>query len=94
MKNRHIPQRTCVGCRETKAKQELIRIVRAPSGGVEIDLSGKKPGRGAYFCHNPECWEKAIKRNRLDYTLRTKLSSEDRQLLAEYSQELVKGDSI
>ena len=94
MENKHVPQRTCIGCRETKAKQELIRIVRTPGGGVEIDLAGKKPGRGAYFCSKPECWEKTIKRNRIDYVLRTKLSSENRQLLVEYSQKLPKGEPI
>ena len=56
-----IPMRQCVGCREMKPKRELVRIVHSQDGGVSVDLSGKKPGRGAYVCHSPECLKKAIK---------------------------------
>lgn len=54
-----IPQRQCMGCRERKAKKELIRVVRTPEGGVQVDFSGKVNGRGAYLCPNPECLRKA-----------------------------------
>ena len=49
-----IPQRQCMGCRERKAKRELIRVVRGPEGTVSLDFSGKAPGRGAYLCPNAE----------------------------------------
>ena len=55
-----IPQRQCMGCRERKAKRELIRVVRSPEGEVSLDFGGKKNGRGAYICPNPECLKKAI----------------------------------
>ena len=58
-----IPERRCVGCGEKKQKRELIRIVRlAGDGGVELDPTGKKSGRGAYICPSKACLKKARKR--------------------------------
>ena len=58
-----IPERRCVGCGEKKQKRELIRIVRlAGDGGVELDPTGKKSGRGAYICPSKTCLKKARKR--------------------------------
>lgn len=71
MKVRKIPQRMCNGCMEMKPKKELIRIVRSPEGVVSVDLTGKKPGRGAYICKNEECLEKAFKAKRLNKNLET-----------------------
>ena len=56
-----IPMRQCTGCREMKEKRSLVRVVRSPEGEVSIDLTGKKPGRGAYVCRNEDCLKKAIK---------------------------------
>ena len=64
-----IPQRQCMGCRERKAKRELIRVVRSPEGVVSLDFSGKAPGRGAYVCPDPECLKKAMKTNALGRAL-------------------------
>ena len=86
-RHRHIPQRSCVVCRETTAKGNLIRLV-CNAGAVEIDPKGKKAGRGAYLCPISECWETGLKNNRLEYALRTKLTLEDRQTLAEYGMSL------
>ena len=58
-----IPMRQCLGCREMKPKRELIRVVRSPEGGVSLDFHGKKPGRGAYLCPNPDC-RKWVRRSR------------------------------
>ena len=58
-----IPERRCVGCGEKKQKRELIRIVRlAGDGGVELDPTGKKSGRGAYICPSKACLKKARKK--------------------------------
>ncbi len=57
---KHVPQRTCIACREKGDKRGLIRIVRSPDGEVAIDPTGKRNGRGAYLCHKPECWRKAL----------------------------------
>ncbi|GAA0683083.1 MULTISPECIES: RNase P modulator RnpM [Clostridium] len=76
MKMRKIPQRMCNGCMEMKPKKELIRIVKSPEGEVTVDLTGKKPGRGAYICKNVECLEKAFKTKKLSRSLETPISEE------------------
>ncbi len=83
-KPRHIPQRTCVACRRTMAKRELVRVVRTPSGAVEVDTTGKKSGRGAYLCRAQECWQLALKKERLDHALKAKLAAEEKEALLEY----------
>ena len=77
-----------MGCRETSAKRQFVRIVRTPAGPVEIDPTGKKSGRGAYLCPQPECWQEALKKDRLERALRTTLSQEDRSMLREYGESL------
>jgi uncharacterized protein len=62
----------------------LIRVVRLESS-VAVDPSGKKPGRGAYLCHNPACWQAALQKGRLDAALKRKLTADDRLSLAEYA---------
>ena len=64
-----IPQRQCMGCRERKAKRELIRVVRTPEGTVNLDFGGKMNGRGAYICPQMECLKKALKSKALDRRL-------------------------
>jgi len=88
-KSKHLPQRTCISCQQIKEKKALIRLVRAENGAIEVDISGKKPGRGAYLCPNKGCWESALKKNRLEYALRTKLSDDNRQILTEYIHNLL-----
>ncbi len=62
-----IPLRQCLGCREMKPKRELIRVVRAPEGGgVSLDFNGKKPGRGAYLCPDPDCLKRVRKSRALE----------------------------
>lgn len=63
---KRIPLRQCLGCREMKPKRELIRAVRSPEGEVSLDFRGRKPGRGAYVCPNPECLKKARKARALE----------------------------
>lgn len=72
-KPRRIPMRMCVGCREMKPKQELLRVVRSPEGTVSLDGTGKKPGRGAYVCRDVNCLRRALKQRQLDRALETKL---------------------
>ena len=79
-----IPLRQCTGCGEMTEKRELIRVVKAPekkdengnvvSGGeISLDLTGRKPGRGAYVCKNTDCFEKARKARRFDSSLSCKI---------------------
>ncbi len=71
-----IPQRQCMGCRERKAKRELIRVVRTPEGTVNLDFGGKMNGRGAYICPNSECLKKALRSKALDRSLEVTIPEE------------------
>ena len=73
-----IPQRQCMGCRERKAKRELIRVVRTPEGTVSLDFGGKMNGRGAYLCPNPECLKNALRSKALEPQLQ-KIAEEEYQ---------------
>ncbi len=64
-----IPQRQCMGCRERKAKRELLRVVRGTDGTVSLDFGGKLNGRGAYVCPNVQCLQKAQKAKSLERSL-------------------------
>ena len=71
-----IPQRQCMGCRERKAKRELIRVVRGTDGNVSLDFSGKLNGRGAYICPDPACLTKAQKAKSLERSLEVPIPQE------------------
>ena len=71
-----IPQRQCMGCRERKAKKELIRVVRQTDGTVSLDFSGKLNGRGAYLCPDVACLAKARKAKALERSLETQIPEE------------------
>ncbi|HIS77938.1 MAG TPA: YlxR family protein [Candidatus Caccousia stercoris] len=66
MHQKKIPMRMCTGCGEMKPKKELVRVVKSPEGEVSLDLTGKKPGRGAYVCRSAECLKAARKARRLE----------------------------
>lgn len=94
MRRKHVPQRTCVACRQVKSKRELVRVVRAPDGKVFVDETGKANGRGAYLCRDRACWEKAIGQlhrassSPLAHSLKVTLSEADRAALLDYAQQL------
>ena len=69
LRPRHVPQRTCVGCRSQLSKRELVRVVRTPAGEVEVDPTGRSPGRGAYLHRDPACWTEGLKKGRLARSL-------------------------
>ena len=71
-----IPQRQCMGCRERKAKKEMIRVVRGTDGTVSLDFSGKLNGRGAYICPDSECLKKAQKAKSLERALEVPIPEE------------------
>lgn len=95
MKTKKTPMRMCVGCRESRDKRELIRVVRSPDGEVSLDPTGKKPGRGAYVCRKAECLKLAIKRRQLERQLEITLTeevSQGLQLAMEQAQAAEKQD--
>lgn len=85
-KQKHVPQRTCVGCREILPKRSLIRVVRTAEG-VRVDPSGKQPGRGAYLHDRRSCWERGLKGS-LTHALKTELTAEDRDQLTAFLDSL------
>ena len=88
LRPRHIPQRTCVACRDKEAKRSLTRIVRTPTGEIEIDPTGKRNGRGAYLCSDPRCWDKALTTPVLARALKTELTDDARDRLRAFAQTL------
>ena len=90
---KHIPQRTCVACRKIKAKQELIHLIRTSDETVEVDIDDKKTGRGAYLCPTQECWEIGLKGSRLEHSLRTTLSQDNREQLIKFGKDLLKEEA-
>ncbi len=83
-----IPMRQCVGCREMKPKQELIRVVKSPEGTVSLDFRGKLPGRGAYVCPSAACLAKAKKSRALERAFSAPLPPEVYQALEEQMKEV------
>jgi predicted RNA-binding protein YlxR (DUF448 family) len=84
-RRKHVPQRTCVGCRTGQAKGLMVRIVHTPEGAVVVDETGKRNGRGAYLCPQRECWEIALARHQLERALKTTLTAETRDQLLDYA---------
>ncbi len=86
-RERRLPQRTCVACREALNKRSLLRLVRT-AAGVEIDPTGKKAGRGAYLHNKSSCWEQALKDDLLERALRTTLRDDERERLRAHGKTL------
>ena len=87
-KPKHVPQRTCVGCRTSSSKREFIRVIRTPESSVAVDPTGKRNGRGAYVCARQECWETALTKDRLARALRTTISTQEQEELRRYGEQL------
>ncbi len=86
VRRKHLPQRTCVGCKEVLPKRTLIRIVRQGEA-VRVDPTGKAAGRGAYLHNQKSCWERGLK-GALAHALKTELTSEDRNALLAFMASL------
>lgn len=76
-RNRHVPLRTCVACGKKTEKEALVRLVARLDGGVEVDSSGKAPGRGAYVCRDGGCALDELKKGRIDSTLRRSTTEQE-----------------
>lgn len=91
-RTKHIPQRTCVGCREVLSKRSLIRIIKSPEG-VAVDLTGKAHGRGAYLHDERSCWDRGLK-GALDHALRTKLTDQEKEQLLAFIESQLAAESM
>ncbi len=75
-KQRKVPLRMCLGCGEMMPKKELLRVAKSPEGEVSLDLTGRKPGRGAYICHSLDCLKLARKKRSLERAFSCKIEDE------------------
>ena len=66
-------------------------MVRNLDGSVQVDTSGKEPGRGAYLCRVLECWQNGLTGGRLEHVLKTSLTQENREQLIAYGKSLIGG---
>jgi uncharacterized protein len=89
---KHVPQRTCVGCRVVLPKRQLVRIVRS-ADGVQVDPTGKLSGRGAYLHDQRDCWERGLK-GALAHALKVDLSTDDRARLVDFMNSLPKNADL
>ena len=93
-RRRHVPQRTCVVCRQKTHKRQLTRIVRIPEGRVVVDLTGKQAGRGAYLCDRVECWNQALYGDVLKRALKVDVSQKDLEQLAAHRPAAEHGNAL
>jgi predicted RNA-binding protein YlxR (DUF448 family) len=68
-------------------KAKLIRVVRASQGSIIVDTAGRESGRGAYLCHLPECWERALTKGALQRSFKQDLSTKDLAAIRTYYEE-------
>ena len=98
MRPKKIPLRMCAGCGEMKPKKELVRVVKAPEvrdeagevtgrGEISLDLTGRKPGRGAYVCRSLTCLKAARKARRFEKAFSCKIPDEVYDRMEEELQE-------
>jgi len=85
---RHVPQRTCIGCRQEEGKRALVRIVRTADQRVVVDTTGKANGRGAYLHSLRPCWEKALKGATISHALKITPAKEDVEALRAFAMAL------
>ncbi len=76
IRKKRVPLRMCAGCGQRKPKKELVRVVRSPEGEISLDLTGRKPGRGAYLCRDAACLKAARKARRLEKAFSCRIPDE------------------
>jgi uncharacterized protein len=80
-RRKHVPLRSCIACQEKRPKRELIRVVCTPEGAIEVDPKGKRPGRGAYVCYEPRCWEAGLEPRKLARALKCPVTASQMALI-------------
>lgn len=94
-RQKHIPQRTCVACRQKFDKRRLTRIVHTVDEGVVVDPTGKQNGRGAYLCDQPACWDKVLCNTLiLSNALHAEISEVEKEAIASSKPAVSGGNAI
>ncbi|MGI5969890.1 MAG: RNase P modulator RnpM [Lachnospiraceae bacterium] len=91
MKNKKVPMRQCVGCRELRNKKDLMRILKTPDNNVIFDDTGRMNGRGAYICPSVECLKKARRTKAIERSLDISIPDEVYDAIERQMSELDKG---
>lgn len=91
MKNKKVPMRQCVGCRELRNKKDLMRILKTPDNNVIFDDTGRMNGRGAYICPSVECLKKARRTKAIERSLDISIPDEVYDVIERQMSELDKG---
>jgi hypothetical protein len=86
VRQKHVPQRTCIACQAKDAKRSYVRLVRTADLDVAVDRTGKQNGRGAYLCPSRACWYRALDTNAINRALRVELSEAKKAELREYAR--------
>ena len=93
-RRKHVPIRTCVVCRESRPQRDFTRLVRIAPQTLEIDLTGKLPGRGAYLCEKQTCWAEAAAGSQLGRALRMELSEKDRATIKSQAHKMSGSEAV
>lgn len=81
-----VPLRKCLGCRESKPKKDLLRIVKNKENQIFVDKTGKLNGRGTYICYNMDCLNLAIKQKSFEREL--EISKLDNEIIESIKREI------
>ena len=73
----HTPLRRCLGCRKSRRKDELIRLVYVRGKGVVMDVGQKIPGRGAYLCNDADCLRRGLDAKAMSYAFKRKVTIDE-----------------
>ena len=76
------PVRTCVGCKQTSAQDQLQRAVADAAGRLRFDGPRRAAGRGVYVHRRHECLQAAL-RSGFSRSLRRKVVVSDAAVLSE-----------
>ncbi|MCD8197703.1 MAG: YlxR family protein [Lachnospiraceae bacterium] len=69
----------------------MLRVIRTAEDEILLDATGRKNGRGAYLCRNPECLARAQKTKALERSLKTAIPPEIYEDLEKEMRQLAKG---
>lgn len=69
-----MPLRKCIGCNEIKDTYKMIRIIKLhDTREIVINPNSHHFGRSSYLCYNKECIQNALKKKRIQKTLKMEI---------------------
>lgn len=80
--------RTCVGCRQTGLRAELIRVIYS-QGNLVFDSGKTMPGRGSWLHSKLSCFNQAVDRGSFARSFRAKMNLENLATLKEQAEKML-----